>query len=111
MRGKLCQTLEERFEEFTFYSPDGCWYWLGSYNNHYGQIYHNGRSDRAHRVSYLFHKGPITSGLCVLHTCDNPKCINPDHLYLGTQLQNIRDMHDRKRNVDPPKQFRYGNRN
>ena len=44
-----------------------------------------------HRISWIIHKGPIPNALCVLHRCDNPPCVNPDHLFLGTQLDNIQD--------------------
>lgn len=63
----------------------------------YGYINMGGKNTRAHRVAYEFHKGPIPAGMFVCHTCDMPACVNPDHLYLGTQFDNMRDMHVRKR--------------
>lgn len=71
--------------------PSGaCWIWTGPTNNHgYGRF---GGSRYAHRVSYQLAHGPIPPGMVVLHRCDNPPCVNPDHLSLGTQRDNVRDM-------------------
>lgn len=72
----------------------GCWEWVGSKRRYgYGQVYFNGKSAvKAHRVAWELAYGPVSDGLCVLHKCDNTACINPDHLFLGSQLDNIRDM-------------------
>ncbi len=74
----------------------GCWIWMASKNHQgYGYFGVRGRIIRAHRVSYLMHVGSIPSGLCVLHNCptgDNPSCVNPKHLFLGTHQQNLIDM-------------------
>lgn len=78
----------------------GCWEWAGRRDDRgYGQLGIQGRSFRAHRVFFERFKGPIPEGLCVLHHCDNPPCVNPDHLYAGTQLDNARDRISRKRNA------------
>lgn len=73
---------------------NGCWNWVGSKRAHgYGQVYFNGKPARkAHRVAWELTNGKIPNNLCVLHRCDNSSCINPDHLFLGTQLENIQDM-------------------
>jgi hypothetical protein len=77
---------------------DGCWEWtsfrtpLG-----YGRTTYRRRHALAHRISYELSHGPIPDGLCVLHHCDNPPCVNPDHLYAGTKADNVRDMLDRGR--------------
>lgn len=73
-------------------SKDGCWEWSGSLDNHgYGKIGIAGRTPRVHRFSYELHYGKITGGLFVCHRCDNPKCVRPDHLFLGTNTDNMRD--------------------
>lgn len=70
----------------------GCWLWTASLDSRgYGQLTLNGKLFRAHRVSYQMHKGPIPDGLHVCHACDVPSCCNPDHLFLGTNLENIQD--------------------
>ena len=77
---------------------DGCWYWIGAINNcGYGRISIKHKSHIASRVSFELNKYKITNGMSVLHTCDNRACVNPDHLYLGTQKSNVKDMLDRNR--------------
>lgn len=66
----------------------------------YGRQRKGGVSDRAHRHAYREHHGPIPPGTVVRHKCDNPRCINPDHLELGTQADNVQDMIDRGRMFD-----------
>lgn len=76
----------------------GCWEWAGYCNpDGYGQRKINGKTLRAHRMSYTVYSGEIPEGLCVLHKCDNPKCCNPEHLFIGTHSDNMKDMWDKNR--------------
>ncbi len=71
---------------------DGCWEWQGClYDGGYGLFRLDGRNQRATRVAWLILHGPIPEGIKVLHTCDNPPCVRPDHLFLGTDADNARD--------------------
>lgn len=82
----------ERFEHYTVKSVNGCWNWTGYKNkNGYGQMRSKGKMVSAHRFSYEHHKGTIPEGISVLHRCNNPACVNPEHLYLGDHKQNMKD--------------------
>jgi len=74
---------------------DGCWTWTGHRNEDgYGSITSGGRGGKhegAHRFSWRLHNGEIPDGMSVLHHCDNPPCVNPKHLFLGTQRDNMQD--------------------
>lgn len=73
-------------------ADSGCWEWTGStVPRGYGQIYFAGIKGRVHRVAYAAYVGPIPKGMGVCHKCDNPKCFNPEHLFVGTQTDNNRD--------------------
>jgi hypothetical protein len=101
------RTLKERFDEKWIPVPEcGCWLWTATATGNpssgvkYGYISVGGRSrspQRAHRVSYELYNGEIPEGLIVRHKCDNPLCVNPDHLELGTHADNSRDMVKRGR--------------
>jgi hypothetical protein len=76
-----------------FTISDDCWNWTaGKDKNGYGQIKINRKQFRAHRVMYEAVKGSIPKGLVVMHSCDNPSCVNPDHLQIGTNKDNSQDM-------------------
>lgn len=83
-------------------ADDECWEWLGRKNivkggSGYGYFSQSGRSFRAHRFSYLIHKGELMDGMYICHSCDNPSCVNPAHLWQGTPGDNARDMHNKGR--------------
>jgi hypothetical protein len=98
--------MKERFEtKFVKKDDDQCWKWLGvkskdgygAFNLHIGnKVY---RKVRSHRLSYEFYKGEIPSGMLVCHKCDNRECINPEHLFLGTQKDNLLDMRRKGRSL------------
>lgn len=88
--------IDDRFFEKVDKSGN-CWLWTGTINaGGYGLIW-NRRADKAHRVSYVIHKGAIPDGKMVLHACDVRNCVNPEHLYVGDAKQNARDMEERHR--------------
>jgi hypothetical protein len=87
------QTFPERFrDKFTPEPFSNCWLWTACRDvNDYGIIRVDGKNMQAHRASWIIHFGEIPQGVNVLHSCDTPPCVNPKHLFLGTQLDNIRD--------------------
>ena len=87
------KTLKDRFwDKVEILSKNECWLWKASRSNkRYGNIKVNGKMIKSHRLSYEFCHGNIPDGLCVLHKCDNGLCVNPDHLFLGTQHDNVND--------------------
>ena len=74
-------------------TPAGCWEFTGPRANYgYGKVGFADGMRAAHRISWEHHNGPIPVGMLVLHRCDNPPCVNPEHLWIGTQADNMRDM-------------------
>lgn len=94
--------IRARFDRKWRKDPEtGCWMWTASVDgNGYGKLA-NGRGGwgLAHRVSWGLHREPIPDGLCVLHRCDTPACVNPEHLFLGTMGDNNRDRAGKGRGV------------
>ena len=99
-------TLAERFwgkVAFLGAGPDDCWEWRAAKDSYgYGEISkgaHGSGILRAHRVSWELTNGPIPKGMCILHHCDNPACVNPAHLFLGTIEDNNHDMASKGRST------------
>jgi hypothetical protein len=81
-----------RFWKFVIPQEEGCWEWQGAlFKTGYGAFNLKGQAVKAHRVAYTLAHGPFPDELYVCHHCDNPKCVRPDHLFLGTDLDNVRD--------------------
>jgi hypothetical protein len=78
-------------------SGDACWEFQGSCDP-YGHLSYQGKRIRGHVLAWKLTNGPVPSGLCVLHKCDNPPCCRPDHLFLGTRADNTKDMRAKRRN-------------
>ena len=78
-------------------SIDDCWEWQAGRSSRYGYFFIPPRNQLAHRVSWMFTYGDIPEGMCVCHKCDNVFCVNPNHLFLGTQTDNMRDMKSKGR--------------
>ena len=82
--------VQERFHK-NYRRGNGCWEWVASKVGGYGQLRCGRKMMKAHRISYILHKGEIPDGLLVRHTCHNPGCVNPDHLLTGTVQDNTDD--------------------
>jgi hypothetical protein len=88
-----CFSIKDKIERYSTPVPEcGCWLWTGSVDKSgYGTTKLDGKWRTMHRLSWEYHNGQIPKGLQVLHKCDVPSCINPEHLFLGTQKDNVHD--------------------
>jgi len=95
----LKETVTERFDRFTIPDPNsGCLLWLGSNDrNGYGQMRVEGKLRFASHISLEIAGNPVPVGMNALHRCDNPACVNSEHLFIGTQRDNVDDMHKKER--------------
>lgn len=93
--------VEERFWTKVAAGPNGCIIWTASVrgSNGYGATSVNGKNRMAHRVAWELTRGPIPEGVQVNHRCDVPRCVNPEHLYLGSHADNMQDKTERGRGV------------
>lgn len=80
-----------KISDENFYNGTPCWEWTLCLYRGYGRYNISGRKQLCHRISWTLVNGEILDGLYVLHHCDNPKCVNTEHLFLGTALDNVRD--------------------
>ena len=95
-----CTTIES-FEKKVIKTND-CWEWQGCLQvNGYGKVGYKNKTMSTHRLAYLFYKGALIEGKVIMHSCDNRKCVNPDHLTQGTQQDNVDDYQKKGRHRVP----------
>lgn len=96
------KSVEDRFwEKVSIKDTDDCWEWQANIIYGYGMFTLNKKQVRAHQWSWKYFYGEIPEGLCVLHTCDNRICVNPNHLFLGTHKDNAVDRQNKGRTKIP----------
>lgn len=110
---RFARTAEQWLSECIIPEPNsGCWLWYGWYDSRgYGRVKLGGEGYRqfsAHRLSWEHYRGNIPDGMHVCHKCDNPACVNPDHLFLGRHLENNRDKAVKMRGVKSKKGLPFG---
>lgn len=101
-------SIKDKIEKNIVKSETGCWEWVGTKRGESAGVYYGGtsiggKSILAHRASYELYVGKIPDGMLVCHKCDNPKCVNPEHLFLGTHFDNARDMSIKNRGTNGEK--------
>lgn len=105
MAGTIRRTLQEKFDLYARKNSENeCWEWLGKSHNQrgYGLIRHMGHSYQATQLAWMLHNGrEFPKGQLACHTCDNPKCVNPHHIWPGTQRDNMADCALKGRLVTP----------
>ncbi len=102
---RIATALDKFARLYRVDSESGCWLWIGQRSGRrYGAHCIAGRTVKAHRFSWELHYGPIPSGAYVCHKCDTPLCVNPRHLFVGTQADNMRDMAAKGRAASRPGQ-------
>jgi hypothetical protein len=95
------KTIAEKLQNYTV-NNNGCWIWNGGKTDRkYGITTINKERIRVHRLMWSVINGKIPIGMCICHKCDNPSCINPDHLFLGTNQDNVNDREKKGRNKPP----------
>ena len=99
---KAHASATDRFWRHVEKNDGACWLWKGGFRGAYGKMQVGGKCSQsisAHRFSFELHNGPIPDGMIVMHKCDNPPCVNPDHLKIGTYKDNMDDMAAKGRRV------------
>lgn len=114
----MSKSTLERFEaKVEIITESGCWIWIGgTRSDGYGQLSISGKTKVAHRVAYELYVGEIPEGMNVCHTCDVKSCVNPNHLFLGTQSDNMYDCvnkgrHPQTQKTHCPKGHEYASEN
>ena len=104
LKSRPREPWKPRFLKYIKKTPT-CWLWIASKDNGgYGTLGRDGKLEKAHRLSWEFYNGLIPKGMNVLHKCDVRDCVNPEHLWLGTQFDNMQDAVKKGRmNFNPPK--------
>lgn len=97
-RKEYLQNFKNKFWSKVIKKENGCLEWNGSKRNLYGRIGYKGKILSCHRLSWEWQNGEIPKGLQICHKCDNPSCVNPDHLFLGSHTENMRDCFNKNRN-------------
>lgn len=109
MDNKLYEEFYKRLRDYC--DINACWEWRGRINQYgYGILGFNNKKYMAHRISYIIHVGEIKEGLYICHKCDNRKCVNPSHLFMGTAKDNTRDRLKKARAIRMPRKNEIGKR-
>lgn len=109
---KVQRPLADKFwERVIVETLESCWMFNNSKHGNRGYIYHDGRLLMAHRVSWIVNFGEIPAGKVICHRCDNRVCVNPNHLFIGTQADNVSDMISKGRQAPPEKTKHVGESN
>lgn len=99
------ETMDQKFQR-QYEKTETCWNWIGYLDRYgYGKFKLDNRTVKAHRYSYQLHYGDFNESLHVLHHCDNPRCVNPSHLFLGTNRDNVADRTAKKRHGQTSKRL------